>query len=458
MILARLLAPSDYGLIAKTAPITGFVGLFKDLGLSMATIQKRDLSHDQSNAVFWINVLASVVLMLITWAVAPAASLFYNDPRVTHICMAMGTVYIFGGLTAQHQALINRQMRFGIIAWLEIAPIVIAILSSIIAAIMGMGYWSLVIFTASNAATNMIMAWIFSNWRPSRPRRPTSEVKRMLLFGANLTGANVMTYLSRNLDNVIIGKALGDALLGLYSKAYGLLLLPISQINAPLNRVVFPGLCRLRDQEEEFKKFYRRCVGVMSAIGMPIVIFFLVSARDVILFFLGPQWSQSVPIFRALAPAAFMGTFNLAAAWAFLAFGHTDRQLKGGIVVALVTIASFFAGLPLGVLGVAGAFSLAMVVVKPFWLSYAFRGTCLSLADIGMAVRGPAVASVISGGVAWLASKWATDAGPLIRLIVSGVSYVSTYAGLMWFTFDGKELYISFCRAVKQTRHESRLV
>ena len=259
VVLARLLTPQDFGLIAMVTAVTGFVMMFKDMGLSMATVQRAEVNHAQISTLFWINVTLSLGVMLVTAALAPAIAWFYGEPRLTWITLALAGAFIFGGLTIQHQALLRRNMRFGTLALIGIISMVMGIVAAIIAAWYGAGYWALVIMQLAGAITGAIAVWVVCGWRPGLPVR-RSGVREMLAFGGNLTGFNVINYFARNADNLLIGKFWGSGPLGLYSKAYGLLMLPLRQINAPLSAVAIPALSRLKDEPERYRNYYIKAV------------------------------------------------------------------------------------------------------------------------------------------------------------------------------------------------------
>ena len=169
VVLARLLTPQDYGLVAMVTAITGFVAMFKDMGLSMATIQRAEINHAQVSNLFWINVALSIALALILVGAAPIISWFYGDSRLSWITIAIGGTFIFSGLTVQHQALLSRQMLFTTIAIIEILSMIIGITVGIALAWYGAGYWALVAITATSALSSMILVWSFYGWRPGKP-------------------------------------------------------------------------------------------------------------------------------------------------------------------------------------------------------------------------------------------------------------------------------------------------
>jgi PST family polysaccharide transporter len=230
VILARLLTPGDFGLIAMVTAITGFIASFKDAGLSMATVQREKIDHAQVSTLFWINVVLSTAMMLLIAVLAPAIAWLYGEPRLVWLTLGLAGSFIFAGLAVQHQALLRRQLRFRAL---------VAIL----------------------------------------PRRGCG-VRSMLAFGGNLTVSHVVNNGARNLDNVLIGSVWGASLLGAYSKAYQLLLLPFQQFASPVTAVALPVLSRLQGDPQRFRRYFRGGIMLLTALGMPLVAFAFVTAHD----------------------------------------------------------------------------------------------------------------------------------------------------------------------------------
>lgn len=394
VVLARLLTPQDYGLFAMVAAVTGFVAMFKDLGLSMATVQKAEINHGQISTLFWINLLLSVGLMLITAALAPAIVWFYGEPRVTWITLALAGAFIFGGLTVQHQALLRRQMRFGSLAVIQIISMLAGIIIAIIAAFCGAGYWALVLMELATAIVGAIGVWVACKWLPGLPVR-RSGVRKMLRFGGNLTGFNFLNYFARNADNVLIGKFWGSGPLGLYSKAYRLLMLPIAQVTSPIAAVAIPTLSRIEDDPEKYRRYYYRAISTIAFITMPLTAVLAALSHEVITVVLGNQWTGAALIFKVLALAAFFQPVGSTVGWVYVSLGQTNRMMRWGLIVVPLVVTSFIIGLPWGALGVATSYTLCYVfvtMVSGFW--YAYRYSPVNLNGLFRAVRCPLVLSL----------------------------------------------------------------
>jgi PST family polysaccharide transporter len=438
-VLARLLTPADFGLIAMVAAFTGFVALFRDLGLSTATVQRVEITHDQVSTLFWINVAMSVVLMLIAAALAPAIAWFYGEPRLTWIMIAIAGTFPFGGLSAQHTALMRRQMRFTALATVEVVSLVVGIAVAVVMAWRGLSYWSLVAMGAASGATTMAMCWLLSGWRPSLPRRG-SGVMPMLTFGGGLTGFNILNYFTRNADNVIIGFALGSGPLGIYSKAYNLLMMPVRQFNAPIGAVMQPALSRLQNDPVRYRRAYLGSVSMLAFIGMPLVAFLFVAADDLIRVFLGPGWEGAVPVFRWLAPAALLGTINVAPGWLCTTLGRSRVQVNWALISAPITVAGFLIGSRLGISGVAAGFSITWCWLLLLFIAMACRHSPVSLLDLSRSI-GPILLAAIGASAASLwfqsttglpASRW------LLRVLVSGLLFLAAYIALTFVSSSGR--------------------
>lgn len=393
IVLARLLSPADFGLVAMVTAVTGFVMLFKDAGLSMATVQREKITHSQISALFWINVAISIGLMILTACLAPIIAKFYNEPQLQGITFAIAATFIFGGLSVQHQALLKRQMQFRLLALIDIAAMLTGVAAAIIIGVLTRSYWALVAMPAGIVIATCLGVWIACPWNPGAPQT-AKGLKPMLQFGGMLTGFSVINYFARNVDNVLTGWWLGATALGLYSKAYGLLLLPINQINAPFSSVMIPALSRLQNKPEAFQKLYMQIIGGIAWLGMPAITILALHADSIIRLVLGNQWLSAVPVFQLLAPAALMATTNVAASWAVVPTGRADKQLKLSLVTSPCFVLAVCIGLPFGIEGVAIAVSVSRVLLKLPSLAYCYSGTALRVRDFLAAVSYPTILCV----------------------------------------------------------------
>jgi len=276
----------------------------------------------------------------------------------------------------------------------------------------------------------------------------------MLVFGGNLTGANIVNYITRNVDKVLIGWSCGAQPLGLYAKAYQLLLLPIQQVNAPASGVAIPTLSRLQNEPTRYRAYYLRGVQLMVTLGMPVVALLFVAAGDVVAVILGDQWMESVRIFRVLGPAAFVGTFNVATHWVFVSLGKTHRQLRWSVFEAAIVILGFVVGLPWGVMGVAASVSITFCMLRYPGILYCFQGTPLTASDLGAVLWRPAAASTIAGGALFgVMQLMPNEMNPLLRFALDLVIFAAAYP-LAWCLLPGgRAMLADMRRLAKELLH-----
>jgi O-antigen/teichoic acid export membrane protein len=361
-VLARLLTPQDYGLIGMVAVFTGFVALFKDLGLSLATVQRAEISYDQISTLFWVNVTISAAITAAMMLLAPLMGWFYGEPRLTSITMVTATGFLFGGLAVQHEALLKRQMRFYTLSVIAFLSMMIGYVVGIILAWRGASYWSLVFSQLALLASNGIGVWLTCRWRPGRPKR-NSGVRSMLSFGGNVTGYALVNYVSKNCDNLIVGRIFGPQLLGLYSKAAQLLSLPTDQINEPLSSVAIPALSRLADTPDRYRQAYLRIMEKVILLTMPAVMLMLATSDWLVQIILGPQWSDTAKIFTFMGIAGLFQPVASTGGWLLVSQGRVRDMLRWSLINAPISILSIVAGLPWGVVGVAASFSFVRILI-----------------------------------------------------------------------------------------------
>lgn len=447
MVLARLLVPSDFGLIAMVTAVTGFVAMFKDAGLSMATVQRKDITHDQVSTLFWINVALSAGVMLVIAAMAPLIAMFYSEPRLVWITLALSGTMLFGGFTVQHQALLRRQMRFRALAAIEIVSMAGGIAVAIAMALLDFGYWSLVGMTGGMAVLNALLVWVLCDWKPGPPKRG-SGTRALLKFGGTLTGFNFLNYFTRNLDNVIVGVMLGAATLGLYSKAYGLLLMPIRQINGPVSSVVIPVLSRLQDTPDRFRRFYLKAVLLISSATVPIAAYIAVDAETFVRVLLGEQWMGSVPIFHWLAPAAIMGGINVVPGWLCTVLDHNGRLVRWASVCAPTMAVGFIVGVNFGAEGVAAAASLIWTSLYVWLIIWSCKDTPIRPIDILRAVA-PALVAAAAASLLLLAFRyWIMLEAGIMAMCIHLAIFSTAYATI-WMIFGD---WRSLVRLISESR------
>ena len=434
--LARLLTPTDFGLIALGATVGDFLGMFLDLGLGAGTVQRAALEKSQLNTLFWINAALGVLTAVLMAGTAPLVARFYGHQELIGVNGVLALGFLLSGLSVQHTALLRRQMRMTRLAGIELVSLTFGIAAAWISAALGAGYWALVCLQLAPQAFGLIGVWSACRWRPGRPDR-SADIRPWFSFGAGLTSFNVLDYFSRNLDNMIIGRVSGTAALGLYVKSYSLLLLPGNRVRGPASAVVVPALSRLQDDPLRFKRFFLASITIVAAIGMPLVVFTFVFAPEVILLVLGPRWQGSVILFQVLAPAAFVETFNTVGSWACMPYGRSGRLVRWQMFATAVMGASFFAGARWGVVGVASAVSISTVALRAPSIVYLLKDSPVRPLDLMGALARPSGASLFAGAIVYALRFSLLRTLPALALVlVAAPVFGAVYAGL-WIASPG---------------------
>jgi PST family polysaccharide transporter len=318
-------------------------------------------------------------------ALAPAIAWFYGDPRLKMITIGLAALFFIGGLTVQHRALMKRQMRFVTLQSIQVIASLTGVGTGIAFALMGAGYWALVAMPAAASLAEGVGVCIACGWRPGRPDR-LSEVKNMLVFGGNITAFNAVNYFSRNLDNILIGRFWGAGPLGLYNKAYGMLMMPLKQINMPLQSVVIPALSRLHGDHPRYRAYYLKAISLITFASTPMIGWFIVCSDELILLMLGAQWLPASEIFAVLGISALIQPLYFTQGWLHISAGRSDRYLRWGLVGSCIIVVGFLVGLPHGPLGVAAAYSVVTWAIVAPGMWYAGNSAGIAGRDIFRAV------------------------------------------------------------------------
>jgi PST family polysaccharide transporter len=400
--------------------VTGLVGLFKELGLSTATVQRDTITQQQVSNLFWVNVSVSGVLTLISLGLAPLIAMFYHDQRVTGIMMALSLTFLVTGSTVQHQALLTRQMRFRSIAVIEVISMLFAFTSACCLAKWGFGYWALVVQQLVDAATSLGLTWYISEWRPCMPTR-NSGVRPMLSFGAHLTIADFLGLLMMNSDSILVGRVFGAEPLGLYTRASVLLVRPLRQVLIPVNAVLTPVLSRLQGDSERYRRSFIRAYETLALITFSFSAMCLALATPIVLVVLGPKWKGVIPLFSAFAVAAASWPLSEVPGWMFQSQGRGREQLRNHTAVGAVTLASYVMGLHWGPLGVVISLAAASMAIRlPIVYYFAGRQGPVTTGDLWMVFFSHLPCWITVYLTTTLAHSMVKNAAPIAQLLVCG--------------------------------------
>ena len=425
-VLARLISPEDFGLIGMVSAIIVFLNVFRDMGMTEATVQREHITRDQISTLFWINCIIISLLSLSVVLAAPLIAGFYGRTELILISSILGGCIFFEGFGIQHRALLMRVMAYEKIAIVEISSQVISIATAIIFAAKGAGYWALVARSVVQALVVCAGYMIASGWRPSFPRWH-SGVGPYYRFGLQLFGSNLLGLISKNLDAILIGRYIGSGALGLYSKSKMLLFLPATQINTPIGRVALSMLSRLRSDDAEFREKYMKMLLATSTLTYPMVAFMIVYTEDVVAVVLGEQWGGLVPVFRGLAGSALMMCSSSAPVWLFVPRGKAKQMLYLNACLVLCNVTALLIALPYGIVAVAWSISLVAMLLKWPVISYASVGSSVSFYDFLRTQAPPFVISIIAAMISYLVYALCIDLMLWVRFMLVGCVYVLSY-------------------------------
>jgi len=248
-------------------------------------------------------------------------------------------------------------------------------------------------------------------------------MREVLAFGANITAFDLANYFSRNSDNLLIGRVWGDAALGLYSRAYQLMMFPINAIRGPINAVAFPAMSRLQDNPQGIREYYLKATNLLAWASMPISAFLWASSNDVITVILGNEWKGVGPIFSWLAVAAFIQPSSGFLGSLLLSLGLGRRYLISGISNSIVVVIGFLIGIKWGAVGIACSYALCNYALIIPWYKLALAGTPVRVMDFFRACAAPALASSFAAAVAWVGMGRLEIASPIVRILACGAMF-----------------------------------
>jgi len=361
IILARLLLPEDFGLMASAMVVIGFVNVFRDLGLSAALIQKQNLSDELFSSVFWLSVAIGLIMMLALIIFSPYIADFYNANVLVPILQVLSLSFLFSSLSAVQQALLEKELKFKIISKIELFATFLAAVTGITMAILKFGIWSLVLQNLVFTFTVSSLFWIRLSKRPKFFFK-WREIKSIYNFSANLAGFNILNYFVRNADYILIQKFLGEQQLGYYTLAYRLMLYPLKNITAVMTRVMFPLLSKIQNDNKRFRDIYLKLVNTISLLSFPLMLGLVAVSDNFVIVVFGAKWEPVTTLILILAPLGLLQSIYTPAGIIYQAKGRTDWWFRWGLLTGVLFVTAFWIGLEWGIIGVALAYLIVNVI------------------------------------------------------------------------------------------------
>ncbi len=370
VVIARLLSRSDFGLAAMALVFSGFVGLFTDLSLGAALVQRRSITEDDRSTVFWTTAAFGCLCTLVCIAVAEPIARFYGHAQVRWLFSVLSLTFAITGLTVAHTALLNREMRYRTLQLASFAGTLLGAVVSVTFAVVGFGPWAIIGDAVAAVSLSTAIVWFVTGWTPkfAFSRESLRDVGG---FGLTLFGSRVLAYANLNADNLLVGRFLGARALGAYALAYNVMFTPMLRIAQPVQQVLTPAFSRLQEHPERLAAGWLRTKRLLSALLLPAFAGIGVIAPDLVPIVFGAKWHPAIRILQLLAVAG-MAQSLIQADWSALqALGRAGTLLRLNVFVTAVILVSFAAGLHWGIVGVAAGYAIArwLLVVPDNWVT-----------------------------------------------------------------------------------------
>ncbi len=455
IILARLLAPKDFGLLALAAVFTSFLRIFGNMGLGASIVQRREVDDEYLSTAFWANLTAGLILTGIAAAVGALVGRWVNEPVVGVVLVVLSLRFVITAGGGTQLAIISRRMDYRVLALRSVVATIVGGVIGITMAYRGLGVWSLVGQELGMVTSGTILLYRATGWRP-RFVFSRTKFRDLWSFGGKLQLSSLFTYMVRNIDNLLVGRYLGATALGFYAFGYTVFLAPLNDLGL-LNRVMFSALSRIQDDETRMKRGFLRATEYATMIVLPMMVGLSLVAPLVVEVLFGAKWLPSVPIIRLLSLAGFFQLIMTFGPITLQAAGRPDLRLQLAVLSALLYLPAFVVGLQWGIVGVAAGYLVATLVMFPILYRFVSRLMGLTFREMRRAVSASVVACTAMAAVV-APAMWALGgiAGvPKIVLLAALVTLGAVvYAGITWAI--QRQAVLGLLRTIREAAPRSR--
>ena len=432
IILANLLQPTDFGLVALAVVFVNFAQVFVDQGLGDALIQRRELTRSHIDTAFWVAIATGVLLTALGLVLAIPIAALLEEPDLRPILQVLSLAFVLAAMSSIQIALLRRELAFRSLALRSIAATVAGGVVGIAMAFLGFGPWALVGQQLASAAAAVMTLWWVLPWRPGL-RFSREHFKSLFAFGIHVVGTDVVAFFARNSDNLLIGSFLGTRPLGLYAVGYRMLdTTQVLLINIS-RKIAFPALARVQHDRERMARAYFKLTRITGALILPVYVGLALVAPELVVVLIGERWSESGPVAAVLfliGPVLAMQAFS---ASLFYAVGQPQVNFRFRLITMTVRVVGFFVAVPFGIIPVAIAFAASGYLLLPLNLYWQRRYAGIHVRAYLAQLRGPAVATTMMA-LAVLGVRLAfgeVGAGPLLAIeIAAGTGAFTVGLGL----------------------------
>lgn len=416
---------------------TGFALMLADVGFSAALVQKKDVSEDQTSTIFWLTLAVGFLLALFTLIIARWLAQFFESPALILIFRCIALNFVFGAFGSIPAALLQKQMKFRTIAKVETASMLLSGLLALGMALSGAGIWSLVVQSITASFLTAFGRCFSCKWVPKLIFR-IDALKDLWGYSGHLYGFSFVNYWARSADNLVVGKFFGAAALGIYNRAYALMLLPISQINnGIISPVIFPALARIQDDRERVKRIYLRAVAMVALLLFPVLVGLSTVAEPFVLTLYGSKWLSVAPILRILALVGALQAIMNTSGWVYLSQSRTNTMFRMGAIFGVMAVCAFALGGAIGsIKALAICYAAANLLILYPCIAVSGRIIGVKFREVVQAVAMPALCSIIMAMAVMALHRWlflnCLPWEKLLVLVISG----STVYGVMVVVLD----------------------
>lgn len=431
-ILARLLAKSDFGLVAVAVVAINYLSVLKDFGLGVALIQRKGDIREAANTVFTINLLIGLTLSALIIPLAPFVAAYFRDPEVIPVLRWMGISFVINALGSVHTNWLVRDLDYRRKLVPELGGALLKGALSIGLAYMGYGVWSLVFGQISGAIASVILVWVILPWRP-RLTFDRTAAGSLMKFGVPVTLVDIITQITDNVDYVIVGRLFGLVPLSIYTLAYRLPEMLLIGNLWVMGGVVFPALASIQDRPDELRRGFLASVHFVEIFAVPVCLGLLIAADPIVRVVFGNQWLEAIPILRVLAIYAWVYSLGYHVGGLYKAIGRPDILLRLSLLTLVIIIPSLLIGARFGLIGVAAGHLVAVLIRRVISLALTTYFVNVSIKDIFGELRSSFLAGLIMAPVVLAVSSWTEHTGPFLQLALIVLSGTISYVGVLWW-------------------------
>lgn len=427
-VLARILGPETYGLIALAGVFITILDIFSDVSFGAALEQRKDLTQDHINAVFWAFLGLGLVLSAIGIAAAPLVAAFFSEPALPPVIRWLSLGFFLQMVCGVQASLLRRDLRIKALTSQTLCSVVVGSAVGVTLALQGAGVWALVAQRLTMRSVAVVMLWRLSPWRPER-RFSYRHFREVAAFGFSVMGNRVLSYLNQRLDQLLIGRFLGTTALGLYFNAHRLMSLSTSLLIGSYSQIAMPAFARLQDDPRRFQAAFNKACRFITLVAFPAFTLLAILGDDLIMVFLGQQWQESAPVLQVLALAGIVLAVQYVNGAAMMAWGRADLRLVVLAIHGLGNTIGFLLAVRHGIVAVAAAYTIRAYLLAPLdtWLNH--RLGAVAVRGLLRAIRSQALAALVMGVCVWYGKTWLfAEWNGLVRLLVSGICGLIIYA------------------------------